>query len=100
MRIVPLHDRVLVEMDPPDDEFGSTGIARAQIARDKPMVGTVRGAGPGVHTKRGFRRTTLRPGDRVQVPWGRGHDMVIGGRLHVFVHEFANDDVVALEVPD
>ena len=97
MKIRPLRDRVLVEMDPFDEEFGSTGIIRAQIAYDKPMTGTVRGVGPGVQTKHGFIRTTLRPGDRVQVPWGRGHDMVIDGRLFVFVHEFAGDDVVALE---
>jgi co-chaperonin GroES (HSP10) len=97
MRIRPIHDKVLIEMDPFDDGFGDSGIVRPQIARDKPMMGTVIGAGPGLWTRYGFLRTTLRPGDRVLVPWVRGHDLVIDGRFCIMISEFASDDVIALE---
>lgn len=95
MKIRPLQDRVLVELDPLEDEFGLSGIVRPDIALDKPRTGTVLAAGPGVSTKRGFRATTLRAGDRVYVPPARGVDLAIAGRMHVMVREFADGDVIA-----
>jgi len=100
MRILPLKDRALVELDPIDETFceGALGpIVRPDIAKDKPRCGTVRGVGPGIDGKRGFRATTLQVGDRVSVPWGKGVDLKIGGRLHVFVREFADGDIVGVE---
>jgi chaperonin GroES len=94
MKIRPLQDRVLVELDDFEDEFGASGLVRPDIALDKPRTGTVLAAGPGVPTKRGFRATTLCAGDRVYVPPARGVDLTIAGRLHVMAREFG-DDVIA-----
>lgn len=97
MRLRPIGDRVIVELDPLEADFGDSGLARPDIAMDKPRWGTVRGVGPGIQGKRGFVPTTLRPGQRVYVPWAKGHDMSIGGRPHVVVHEYGEGDVLAVQ---
>lgn len=97
MMVTPLQDRVLVELDPAETDFGSSGILRPDIAEDMPRVGTVRAVGPGVRTRRGFRATTLMIGDRVHVPWRRGTTLTIDGRRHVFVREFSDGDIVAVQ---
>jgi co-chaperonin GroES (HSP10) len=99
MKIRPRNDKVLVELDDFEKMFGEdSAIIRPEIAFDKPLWGTVRGVGPGKYSRKGvFLRTTLRPGDRVLVPWVRGHDLSIAGKLHVMVSEFAKDDIIAVE---
>lgn len=100
MKLHPRNDQVLVELDPFEETYGDTDLVRPDIGLEKPRWGTVRGVGPGIPTKRGFKETTLKSGDRVLVPWARGRDIKIGGRAFVFVREF-NDreggDILAVE---
>lgn len=88
MKLTPIRDQVLVELDPQETEFGDSGIARPENAHDKPMWGTVVGVGPGKDNERGhFIPTELHVGDRVFVPWSTGQDLTIGGKPHVFIRE-------------
>lgn len=95
MKVRPIKDRVLIELDAFERNFGDSKLIRPDIAFDKPLWGTVRGVGPGAHDKKGrFIPTTVRPGDRVYVPPARGHDLHIGGRFCIMVKE---SDIDAIE---
>lgn len=95
MKLTPILDRILVELDPFEQTFGDSTLVRPDIAMDKPRWGTVRGCGAGAIGKRGQRKpTSVHPGQRVYVPWATGHDLVIGGRLHLAVREA---DILAVE---
>lgn len=91
MKIFPIGDQVLVELDAREREFGDSGIARPQTAEDKPTWGTVVGVGPGRYVRiKGrsvWRPVTVERGQRVLVEWSTGHDLTIGGRHHVCLHE-------------
>ena len=98
MKVYPIHDRVLVSFDQFERTFGDSDLIRPDIAFDKPIWGTVRGVGPGKINKRGNRiPMTLKPGDRVLVPFAKGHEMSIDGRLFAFVSEYADNDILAVE---
>lgn len=88
MKLTPTTDRVLVRLDPLEENFGDGPIVRPDIAQEKPVWGEAIAVGPGRRGKRGvLLPMTVRRGERVCVPWATGHDLKIGGRLHVFVHE-------------
>ena len=92
MKLQPVGDQVLVELDARPESFDDGGlIARPDIAAEKPIWGTVRGTGPGrtvkVHGKARFLPVTVHAGQRVCIAWGTGHDIAIGGKHHVFLHE-------------
>jgi len=91
MKVKPLPhgDVVIVELDPfpgspggPEDFYG-TGIIRPEIAEERPIWGTVRGVG-GARTvilggKQRTLRTTVRPGQRVLVPYCQGQEFQPSG---------------------
>lgn len=84
----PVGDMVLVRLDQCDENFGNSVLVRPDVAKDKPKWGTVVAAGPGRHTKKNkWLPMSLVVGNRVCVPWATGHDMTIGGREHVMLHE-------------
>ena len=94
MRIAPLahSDNVLVELDPfatkgGEEDFYGSGIIRPEVAEERSLWGTVRAVGGGRETKRGIVLTTVRPGDRVLVPWNEGDEMTINEKLHIMIPE-------------
>lgn len=95
MMLYPVGDHVLVELDARERTFGDGPIARPQTAEDKPVWGRVVGVGPGRSiVRRGKLRylpTTVLKGQRVMIAWGTGHDLTIGGRHHVCIHEYGPD---------
>ena len=108
MKLQPVGDQVLVELDARPESFDDGGlIARPDIAAEKPVWGTVRGTGPGRMTKSRagkdhFLAVTVKKGDRVCLAWGTGHDILIGGKHHVFMHEHGplgdgNGGILAVE---
>lgn len=94
MKLQPIGDQVLVELDPREVAFDADGlIVRPDIGAEKPIWGTVAGTGPGrvMRSPRTGRMrelpVTVKKGDRVCIAWGTGHDYTIAGKHHVFVHE-------------
>jgi co-chaperonin GroES (HSP10) len=91
MKLQPVGDQVLVQLDPRPDKFGDL-LVRPDIAAEKPIWGTVLGTGPGRMTKGSSGQdrwlpVTVSVGDRVCLAWGTGHDIKIGGKHMVFIHE-------------
>lgn len=98
MKVTPVLDNVLVELDPFESTFGDGPIIRPDIAMEKPMDGTVLAVGRGRISDKGVRiPVELSAGDRVKVPWSTGHDLGIGGWLHVMVKA---DDILTVEEPE
>lgn len=91
MKLTPTTDQVLIEMDPIEQTFGDSDLVRPDIAKDAPVWGTVRGAGPGRvverHGKRVFLPTSLEPGQRVLVPMCAGKRINVGGVPYRFIRE-------------
>ena len=95
--IVPLGDRILVEVEPPADEkVGSLYVP--DTAKDAKLWGTVRGVGPDFQVTDKYEIVGDEPwivqlGDRVLYARYGGHDVELpGGRKLIFLRE---DDVVA-----
>lgn len=87
MKLTPLADRVLVELDTEADET-TAGLHIPQTARHRPRWGTVAAVGPGRFTTRDrFVPTQLQPGDRACVPWAVGVELGIDGRQFVMIRE-------------
>ena len=94
MKISPIGNKVLVELDPLEETFNSSVIIRPNIAQEKPVWGKVLAIGEGLYTRKSaFIRTELNAGDRVFIPWRSGHDFKINGKLHIFVKE---SDIMAV----
>lgn len=109
MKLAPKGDHVLIEMDSLERDFGATGLARPDIAREMPRWGTVRGVGQGRWIKRGHRDcflpTTVAPGQRVMIPRASGTELTIAGRRHLQIREYGpegNGDggILAVEEDD
>lgn len=92
-KIIPYKDRVVIKLDPMEDEFGDSTIIRPHVAKSKSLWGTV------VTVGKGGRRIndewfSFDKGDRVCVPWRTGFDVVIDGHAHVITKA---DEIIAIE---
>ena len=91
MKLTPVTDQILIEMDPIESKFGDSDLVRPDIAKDAPVWGTVRGVGPGRvverHGKRVFLPTSLTTGQRVLVPIQAGKRVNIGDSAYRFIRE-------------
>jgi len=85
----PTGDQVLVQMDAQAEHWdGEQLLARPDIGREMPIWGTVRAVGRGRCSKRAtLIPVSVRPGQRVLVPWATGNELVIGGVYHRELHE-------------
>ena len=62
MRLRPLHDHIVVDVDPAP-EFTRGGLVK--VAPEPVRTGVVRAVGPGRHYSDKFVPTELKPGDRI-----------------------------------
>jgi co-chaperonin GroES (HSP10) len=89
MRLRPVNDQVLVELDPFQSD---SALVIPDIAKDKSIWGTVKDRGDHRWIKRKGKdvklSVTVKIGDRVAVAWGTGHDLTINGKPYLFVHEY------------
>lgn len=98
MKYTPTSNRVLVEMDPLD-RFWDDGqlLHRPNVGDEMPLSGTVRARGPGRWSKkRGLVKRlpmSVRPGQRVVIPWAVGTELTIAGRYH---REVTEDEILAV----
>lgn len=98
----PLHDRVLVQRFPADEQTRG-GIILPDVGKEKPLRGIVVAAGPGKKEADGvFRETTVKPGDivlfsaSVNVPYA---DLICDGDL-VMMAEADIIGILALDSSD
>lgn len=93
MKIRPLGDKVIVRRDE-EIQVSVGGIIIPDIAKDKPLVGTVVAAGPGRITKKGtLLPTNLKEGDRVLFGKYDGIEIEIEGEKLLILRA---DDVVGV----
>lgn len=88
MKLTPVINKILVRLDELETTFGDSVIIRPDIAKEKPMWGTIAALNGGFYTRKGVLvNSELTAGARVLCPWRTGHDMKINGRLHIMVDE-------------
>jgi len=77
MKLNPLNDRVIIKPETKPEGL----IVIPDEAKDKPTVGEVIAAGPGITEKNGnFRATTVKPGDRVLYGKYHGFEVDVDGQ--------------------
>jgi len=87
MKIRPIHNRVLVQRDPPT-ETTKGGIIIPDNAKEKITKGTVIAIGPGKATDSGrFVETTLKVGDRIIFGKYSGSEFEEHGDTRLFMPE-------------
>ena len=93
MNLKPLHDRVLVQRLE-EEETTRGGIIIPDTAKEKPMRGEVKAAGPGKLTDEGKRmEMSVQTGDKVMFNKYAGTEIKIEGEEHLVMRE---DDIVAV----
>ena len=94
MKIRPISDWVFIRLDPIEDIFGDTAIVRPDIAKSKPMWGTVVAVGPGKQVSvNEWIEMDVNVGDHVCIPWHTGADINIGKMQNVIVRY---DEIMAV----
>jgi co-chaperonin GroES (HSP10) len=95
MKIKPYNDYVFVALDRMEETFGDSLIVRSDVAKSKPMWGTVSAIGSGKQVGvNEWIKMGVGVGDRVCVPWRTGADIEIDGIQGVMVRY---DDIMAIE---
>jgi co-chaperonin GroES (HSP10) len=95
MKIRPISDLVFIRLDQMEDTFGDTAIVRPDVAKSRPMWGTVVAVGSGKQVGvNEWIKMEVGVGDRVCVPWRTGADSEIDGVHGVIVRY---DDIMAIE---
>ncbi len=93
MKIVPLHDRVLV-LRTENTEKTAGGIIIPDTAKEKPQEGKVIAAGPGKRDDEGNRiPLNVREGDRILFGRYAGTEIKIDGVEHLIMRE---DDILGV----
>jgi len=93
MKIVPLHDRVLV-LRTENTEKTAGGIIIPDTAKEKPQEGKVIAAGPGKRDDKGNRiPLNVREGDRILFGRYAGTEVEIDGVEHLIMRE---DDILGV----
>ncbi|ABC75929.1 co-chaperone GroES [Syntrophus aciditrophicus] len=93
MKIVPLHDRVLV-LRTENTEKTAGGIIIPDTAKEKPQEGKVIAAGPGKRDDKGNRiPLNVREGDRILFGRYAGTEVKIDGVEHLIMRE---DDILGV----
>ncbi|SEM65882.1 chaperonin GroES [Syntrophus gentianae] len=93
MKIVPLHDRVLV-LRTEDMEKTAGGIIIPDTAKEKPQEGKVVAAGPGRRDDEGNRiPLNVKEGDRILFGRYAGTEVKIDGVEHLIMRE---DDILGV----
>lgn len=93
MKIVPLHDRVLV-LRTENQEKTAGGIIIPDTAKEKPQEGKVIAAGPGRRDDEGKRiPLNVKEGDRILFSRYAGTEIKIDGVEHMIMRE---DDILGV----
>lgn len=89
MRVVPNHDRVVVEVDVADDKLGSLGIlVKSEAHKEKPQKGTVVAIGVGYYTDYGhFRAPIVQVGAKVLFGKYAGSEIDVDGKEYLIIRE-------------
>lgn len=83
----PLHDRVLVVRDEPDQEYTS-GIKIPELFQKRKRTGTVVASGPGfVNSKGVLVPNTLKPGDKIHFGKYAGTELSVDGKTYIVMRE-------------
>ncbi|MCF8030974.1 MAG: co-chaperone GroES [Desulfohalobiaceae bacterium] len=93
MNLKPLHDRVLVQRVE-EEEKTKGGIIIPETAKEKPIRGKVKAAGPGKLTDDGKRmEMSVKAGDTIMFNKYAGTEIQIEDEEHLVMRE---DDILAL----
>jgi chaperonin GroES len=93
MKLKPLHDRVLVKRLE-EEEKTKGGIIIPDTAKEKPVRGEIKAAGPGKLGDDGKRlEMSVKVGDKVMFNKYAGTEVKIEGEEHLVMRE---DDIVAV----
>ncbi|MCF8085828.1 MAG: co-chaperone GroES [Desulfohalobiaceae bacterium] len=93
MNLKPLHDRVLVQRVE-EEEKTKGGIIIPETAKEKPIRGKVKAAGPGKLTDDGKRmEMSVKPGDMIMFNKYAGTEVKIEDEEHLVMRE---DDILAI----
>jgi chaperonin GroES len=93
MKLIPLHDRVLVVRIGEEDKT-SGGIIIPDTAKEKPQEGRVVAVGPGKLDEHGKRiQTDVKPDDRVLFGKYAGTEIKLDGVEHLIMRE---DDILGI----
>jgi len=93
MNLKPLHDRVLVQRVE-EEEKTKGGIIIPETAKEKPIRGKVKAAGPGKLTDEGKRmEMSVKPGDMIMFNKYAGTEVKIEDEEHLVMRE---DDILAI----
>lgn len=87
MKVRMLHDRVLVKRHKSEDK-SKGGLYIPDVAKDKPLFGTVIAAGPGEVLDDGsLRAMSVKVGDTVLIGKYTGYDVRLDNEEHLVVRE-------------
>jgi chaperonin GroES len=93
MNVKPLYDRVLVQRVA-SDEKSAGGIIIPETAKEKPLEGIVRSAGPGKLTDSGEHAAMqVKEGDKVLFGKYSGTEITVQGQEHLILRE---DEILAV----
>ena len=93
MNVKPLYDRVLVQRIA-SDEKSAGGIIIPETAKEKPLEGVVRAAGPGKLTDSGDNAPMqVKEGDKVLFGKYAGTEITLNGQEHLILRE---DEILAV----
>ena len=86
MNVIPLHDKVLVQLDEVE-KVSSGGIVIPDAATEKPNIGTVIAVGPGKHVNDKFVPTVVKAGDVIIFGKDAGYEVKIDGQKLTMLDE-------------
>ena len=94
MRIVPLHDRIVIKEDNAD-EVSKGGILIPGQAQKKPSMGVVVAHGPGRYINNEFVPVTVKEGDKVLFVQNSGEVVEVDGETLRVIHDIDIIGIVA-----
>ena len=93
MKLLPLHDRVLVKRIDAEEKTAG-GIIIPESAKEKPVEAEVVAVGPGKRTEEGKRiEPSVKTGDLVMFAKWSGSEVKIDGEEHLVMRE---DEILAI----
>ncbi|MCE5282117.1 MAG: co-chaperone GroES [Deltaproteobacteria bacterium] len=93
MKVVPLHDRIVVARVESEEKTAG-GIIIPDTAKEKPQEGKVIAVGPGKRDKEGNRiPVDVKTGDRILFAKWSGTEFKLDGREHMIMKE---DDILSV----
>ena len=93
MKVQPLYDRVLVQRTQ-SEEMTASGLYIPDTAKEKPLEGIVRAAGPGSTNNDGdLVKMQVSEGDKVLFGKYSGTEVTLNGEEHLILKE---DDILAI----